>query len=268
MLTAISLYSGADNLGDGVIQAGHKIVLAIDNNADACETIKLNHPDVEVICGNVSDYLKSLPKCDAVIGGPPCQGFSIANKTRNYDLREVKNFKKARKITKCKYYFMENVRGITKVLNDDNYLINCADYGVPQTRIRRIFTNLSLPKPTHSKNKWITMKKALGIKDITTTKERLWFGSHPKFSNISYKQRAYFHELNKPARTITTKDLGIQASMMISDGTYCRKLITTELAILQGFRKNYKFYGGKTSIRKQIGNALPAVISKAFFQQY
>ena len=55
--------------------------------------------------------------------------------------------------------------------------------------------------------------------------------------------------------------------MMISDGKHARKLNIAELAILQGFRKDFQFYGGKTSIRKQIGNALPSAISKAFFSQ-
>jgi len=45
-----------------------------------------------------------------------------------------------------------------------------------------------------------------------------------------------------------------------------RKIRNDELAILQGFRKDFKFFGGKTSIKDQIGDALPAAISKAFFE--
>jgi site-specific DNA-cytosine methylase len=54
-MKVLSLYSGADNLGDGVIQAGHEVKLAIEMNNDCCRTIKLNHPDTEVINGKVSD---------------------------------------------------------------------------------------------------------------------------------------------------------------------------------------------------------------------
>ena len=77
-LNCLSLYSGADNLGDGIIQAGHKIKLCIEINSDCCKTIKLNHPDTEIINDKVSNYLESLGKFDCVVGGPPCPEFSRA----------------------------------------------------------------------------------------------------------------------------------------------------------------------------------------------
>lgn len=176
MLTAISLYSGADNLGDGFIQAGGKIKLCIEQNKDCCETIKLNHPDIEVINGLVSEHLYSLPKTDCVIGGPPCPEFSRAKHDRSFNLCEVDNFISAFLLCGAKHHFMENVQDLFQVYKEKNYLINCADYGVPQTRIRRIFTNLPLPKPTHAKNatntlfekplkEWINVKDALGLRD-------------------------------------------------------------------------------------------------------
>lgn len=149
-MKCVSLYSGADNLGDGVIQAGHEIILCVEKDKDCCETIKLNHPDIEVINGLVSDHLSTLPKCDCVIGGPPCPEFSRAKTDRTFDLCEVNNFRKAIEITKAKHHFMENVQDLYQVHKQRNFLVNCADYGVPQTRIRRIFTDMELPKPTHA----------------------------------------------------------------------------------------------------------------------
>ena len=55
--------------------------------------------------------------------------------------------------------------------------------------------------------------------------------------------------------------------MMISDGQYARKLINDEVKIIQGFSGNYKFHGGITSVKKQIGNAMPPQPIKAFFEQ-
>ena len=291
----VSLYSGADSLGDGAIQAGHDIIFAIDKDRDCCRTIKLNHPDIEVVCGSVSDHLKSLPRCDALIAGPPCQNFSSANSGRTFDLTEINNFKKARKITKCRFHFMENVHALGNVLHDKNYIINCADYGVPQKRIRRIFTNMPLPKPTHCKDNWVTVKQALHMSDgliysnrhrsrdirrgicrlyhtdrpsiVITTDPRMYHVSDKRFQNIRYGAKRQFHELAKPAHTVVTKDIGPYPSMMVSDGTHARKLTNEELAVLQGFRKDFLFFGGLTSVRRQIGNALPSAVSRAFFLQ-
>lgn len=309
MLTAISLYSGADNLGDGFIQAGGKIKLCIEKDKDCCETIKLNHPNIEVINGLVSEHLSSLPKADCVIGGPPCPEFSRANINRTMDLCEVNNFREAVKIIKAKHHFMENVQDLFKVHKKRNFLVNCADYGVPQTRIRRIFTDLDLPKPTHSQyptntlfetpmKKWVSTGEALGLSGLhyisnsghnTQNREEITRGidepadtitvastmqltnykikSIKKIRNRVFLKKHPPSELSKPAVTIKTRDRGEHGDSIISDGENFRKITNEELAVLQGFRKDFKFYGGKTSVRKQIGNALPSVISKAFFEQ-
>lgn len=276
MYDAISLYSGAGGIDDGLWQTKKiKVKVAIDIEPDMCETIRLNHPDTEVICGKVSDYIDSLPKTNIVAGGPPCPAFFRANMQRSFDMCEVNNFWAVVEKIYPKFYLMENVQDVKKKLIKHSHLVNCADYGVPQIRLRRFFTNLPLPKPTHSQKPnqrldgvtpkpWVTIRKALKIDSILNN-TKLWSINDPKFQNCSYQQRRYFHELDKPARTITTKDLGIQASMMLSDGTHCRKLTNGELATLQGFRKDYQFYGGVTSVKKQIGNAVPPPVIKAFF---
>jgi DNA (cytosine-5)-methyltransferase 1 len=314
-LKVLSLYSGADNLGDGVIQAGHDVKLAIEINNDCCRTIKLNHPDTEVINGKVSDHLESLGRFDCVIGGPPCPEFSRAKSDRTFDLCEVNNFIRAREITKAEFHLMENVQDLYQVYKERNFLVNCADYGVPQTRIRRIFTNLPLPKQTHSKTpsedlfggvikKWVSVKDALNISDgiILDKTQQCWKQKIPLYnidsphptllvdgsdnglwfiSNSGHSTRNredITRSIDEPADTIVCassvqiSNYPIKSQKKIRNrldkinGT-SRKLTNEELAILQGFRSDFKFYGGKTSVRKQIGNALPAVISKAFFKE-
>lgn len=305
-MKCVSLYSGADNLGDGVIQVGHEIILCVESNKDCCETIKLNHPDIEVINGLVSDHLESLPRADCVIGGPPCPEFSRAKTNRTMDLCEVNNFVRAREVTGAKHHFMENVQDMYKVHKERNFLVNCADYGVPQTRIRRIFTDLQLPKPTHaefptetftgeSMKKWVSVRDALRIEiqyisnsgytrqnreeiskstnepcDIIVVAGEMNLTNHSIRSMKKIRNRGMLNkhppnQLNQTAVTITAKDRGTYGDSMVTDGDCGRKLYNEELAILQGFRPDFKFYGGKTSVRKQIGNALPAAISKAFF---
>ena len=343
MLTAVSLYSGADNLGDGFIQAGNKIKICVEQDKDCCETIKLNHPDIEVINDKVSNVLTTLPKVDCVIGGPPCPEFSRAKSNRSFDLCEVNNFRKAIEITKAKHHFMENVQDLYQVHKERNFLINCADYGVPQTRIRRIFTDLPLPKATHSEfpsndlfdnqiKKWVSVREALGLDGIIQDRKTK-FGEE-KFREYSterpsntlvtdsrqffildktqqyWKQKIPLYETEKPHPTILTdassnglwfvsptgfdeknkkqisRSIDEPIMTVVNGNDYqftdkpkmstkyhqfkndykeIRRLTNEELAILQGFRKDFKFYGSKSSIKKQIGNALPSIISKSFF---
>jgi site-specific DNA-cytosine methylase len=69
--------------------------------------------------------------------------------------------------------------------------------------------------------------------------------------------------LDEPSYTLNAKDRATP-SEMITDGTYCRKLENHEIAILQGFPNDYKWFGGKSSVRKQVGNAVPPPLIRAF----
>jgi len=89
----LSLYSGGGGIDEGLKQAEIKTDIAIDYNYDACRTLKMNHPDTEVICGGrVGDYVESLPKASIVVGGPPCPEFSRANIGRTFNMCEINNF--------------------------------------------------------------------------------------------------------------------------------------------------------------------------------
>lgn len=345
-MTVISLYSGGGGIEEGMKQAGIYTDIAIDNChkfplQDPLHTIKLNHPDTEVICGNVGDFIESLPKADIVVGGPPCPEFSRANSNRSFDMCEVNNFWKVVERLQPKIYLMENVQDVKKKLWKGNYLINSADYGVPQTRLRRFFTNLPRPEPTHAENpyvtlsgmsmkKWISVKEALGLdahhledrktkfgeaefrkysmerpsptetadtrffivdnkfpgrnaleltkpvegpsmtvlanNDLQITDHRIFSTKYLKEKNPTMFDKRKPNEMDDVAFTVTSKDRSC-GSDMVTDGSYARKLTNEELALLQGFPKEYKFYGSKTSVRRQIGNAVPPPVIKAFFSQ-
>ena len=87
----------------------------------------------------------------------------------------------------------------------------------------------------------------------------------PRKLFIEDRKTKYFGEeefrrysIDKPSHTLLTDS---------RDWFEGRPLTTEELAVIQGFRTDFKFYGKKTSVRDQIGNALPAAISKAFFSK-
>lgn len=186
----IDLFCGAGGMSKGFEMAGFSPVLAIDNWKDALDTYKLNIPSAMTLCADLSridiSALKlqhGLGKVDLIIGGPPCQGFSIAGKRMIDDERNklYKSFVEFVKNFSPRIFIMENVPNILtigggvvceSILNDFRelgYKINykvlmASDYGVPQNRRRAIFVGYkegeyTFPRPS-VKNK-ITAVMAL-----------------------------------------------------------------------------------------------------------
>lgn len=168
--TVVDLFCGAGGLSLGFIEAGYKVVLANDIQDVCCETYKFNHPQLpseRVVLGDIRQVLDDfeIPESvDLVVGGPPCQGFSSANKHHKVidDPRNLlyKYFIEA--VTKFapKFVVMENVRGMLKVAGQviedyqaikvsvngklqsyvANYrLFNSQNFGVAQSRERLIY---------------------------------------------------------------------------------------------------------------------------------
>lgn len=158
----VSLFSGVGGLDLGFIRAGHQIVWANDIDKDAVATYKLNigeHIHLRDINDIPSD---EIPDCDIVIGGFPCQGFSVANTKRHEnDTRNLLYLQLLRVIKdkKPRFFLAENVKGILSLAKGKvleliykdfisigykvNYkVLNAADYGVPQRRERVIFIGI------------------------------------------------------------------------------------------------------------------------------
>lgn len=178
----IDLFSGAGGLSTGFIKpqfcGRYESVLALDNDKAAAATYNANFGE-HCLAVNIEDWLRSnvVPKADVVIGGPPCQGFSLLNQKRAGDLRRAlwEPYMDIVELSQAKAFVMENVPGLLKseeFLNIENRasklgfrllsptVVNMADYGVPQTRKRTIiigvrdsaFNMLSQafpPAPTH-----------------------------------------------------------------------------------------------------------------------
>lgn len=176
----VSLFSGAGGLDLGFIQAGHNIVWANDIYDDAVATYKQNignhitNTDIKEISSD------DIPDCDMVIGGFPCQGFSVANVKRHSDDTRNSLYKELLRVItdkKPKYFLAENVKGLlslnkgtifSMILKDfceAGYnvvykVLNSANYGVPQKRERVIIVGVrkdlpflfEFPDETHSEN--------------------------------------------------------------------------------------------------------------------
>lgn len=162
-LTYADFFCGAGGLSWGFHRAGYKMSLANDIQDCCVDTIAINHPEVpekHVIAGDINDVLSKIEELsryseiDIVAGGPPCQGFSMANRQRLIDDPRnhlYKSFIKAINILKPKFFVMENVRGMLgvkdQIIQDfaaigytaSAHLLNAKDFGVPQNRERVIF---------------------------------------------------------------------------------------------------------------------------------
>ena len=179
-MKVISLFAGAGGMDIGFIQAGFEIIWANDFNSDAVETYKKNIGD-HITLGDITKIeSESIPgnpgEIDVVIGGFPCQGFSIANKNRS--MEDSRNFLylemlRIIKDKRPKYFLAENVKGLLSMQNGnvikmiiddfrsigyevDYKVLNAADFGIPQARERiiiignRVGLNNPFPEETHA----------------------------------------------------------------------------------------------------------------------
>jgi len=161
-LKIADLFCGPGGLSQAFYEMGHKILFAIDKDSYSIETFKKNHPDSDskVICGNIEDIFEendknilTKNKYDLVMGGPPCQGFSTANRQNIKDDPRNKLYKYFLKFvyfTQPNFVLIENVVGIKNIANiivadlldlgysSDFQTIQASDYSIPQNR-RRVF---------------------------------------------------------------------------------------------------------------------------------
>lgn len=117
-IRAVSLFSGAGGMDVGFQKAGFDIIWANDFNRAACETHAANF-GCGIKCGSIEDfdYVKDIPKCDLVFGGPPCQGFSVAGKMDPNDPRSrlVFEFQKVVLAKRPRFFVMENVSALARL---------------------------------------------------------------------------------------------------------------------------------------------------------
>jgi DNA (cytosine-5)-methyltransferase 1 len=184
MFQCIDLFCGAGGLSEGFRQNGFDVLLANDFDVWCEATYKLNHPETEFISGPIQDIsaeqilskLEMKPEeLDCIIGGPPCQAFSVYNHQRGMHDERSGLFREYLRLVAGllpKYVIIENVPGMSSVedgiavkeiirslkelgYNAEVALLKAEDYGVAQERRRLIFignrinTTIIFPVPTH-----------------------------------------------------------------------------------------------------------------------
>ena len=163
--TVLDLFCGCGGMSLGFEEAGYHVLLGIDIWKDALETYKYNHKQSKTLCADMAslnpvevEKLLDGHKIDVIIGGPPCQGFSIAGKRIVDDERNklYKGFVRMVNYFQPKAFVMENVpnilsigggavkEAIIKDFEELGYHIEvqvmlASNYGVPQNRRRAVF---------------------------------------------------------------------------------------------------------------------------------
>lgn len=170
--TVVSLYSGAGGLDDGFGRAGFQTIWANDFDADAVRTYNASIPGERARHGDIDalkvDELWGREDVDVVIGGPPCQGFSVAGHMDPSDprSRHVWTFLEVVEELQPQAFVMENVKalavnkrwtGLIAALRSHAeqhlgystslFVLNAADYRVPQSRERMFFIGIRGAKP-------------------------------------------------------------------------------------------------------------------------
>ena len=201
----ISLFSGAGGMDIGFRDAGFEIAVALEKDPSCCETLRTNSPKLKVIEGDINhittsqilDVAKLEPlEAALVIGGPPCQSFSLAGKRMGLNDERGKlilEFARVVKESLPTAFVMENVKGMVNWSNgeaikailrefeepikyrDKNYhysvsyqVINGSKFGLPQHRERlfivgnRLNKTFKFPSPTYGGSEDINQKSLFG----------------------------------------------------------------------------------------------------------
>jgi DNA (cytosine-5)-methyltransferase 1 len=251
-------------------------------------------------------------------GGPPCQSWSSGGKQLGYKDergRLVEDYLRIASEIDARWLIFENVRGLLTARGLDGRpgsalefmrralfergwqthveLLNAADFGVPQRRVRLIVIGYRsgdvplMPVPTFGKsngqNPWKTLRSCLeelappsdaeiirpsgkmavelkGLAPGTGVKSAGKAEATRPGGHWGYKQGAFVADQDLPARTVTASS---QQDWIIDDEFGLRRLSPRECAAIQTFPVDWKFAGKRTSQYRQIGNAVPPVLAEA-----
>lgn len=250
-LNCIDLFCGCGGLSKGFLDAGYKVLAGVDfddaalktfeNNHDGAKALKLDLFDLNNIQVLVDLLKQNNTTLDVLIGGPPCQGFSLAGKREENDKRNslYTAMVKTAEMLKPKAILLENVPSILSLYdgkakkrifedfealgyNMNVQVLYAPDYGIPQIRKRAIFVGLlnsekkfEYPKPKLTEDKYITCEQAIsdlpslvGDEDYSPTGIRE-YATEPKtdYQRLMRRnsEKAYNHTPTKHAqKTIDT----------------------------------------------------------------
>ncbi|WP_252215799.1 DNA cytosine methyltransferase [Clostridium sp. VAP41] len=302
MLRTVALFAGCGGLDLGFENAGFNIIWANDNNKKVEETYKYNHKNTELIIKSLVDIQsEEIPECDVIIGGPPCQSWSLAGAMKGKEDSRGQLFYEYVRVIKDKRpmaFVAENVKGIVSKAHIGSFneivdmfkeagytvtykLVNAKNYGVPQDR-ERVFivgvrndlqVSYEFPEITNKEGNYVTLEKAIG--DLTDNPGEWMEGS---FSPIfmSRNRRRSWDEVaftvqasgrqtqihpDSPEMEKLDKD---KWEFKMDSTKKVRRMSVRECARIQTFPDKFEFLGNPLNENyKMIGNAVPVKLAEA-----
>lgn len=293
--TAVSLFCGAGGLDLGFDKAGFKTIWANDSDADACNTHQ-SWSNTNVVCGDISKVdMTTIPVSDVILGGFPCQGFSLSGPRNISDSRNTlyKYYVKLVNQNQPKAFIGENVKGlltmgsgrVIKTILDDfsncGYnvfykLVNAKHFGVPQDRERVVLigfrkdlkvSDFSLPD---SNGTYITLRQALenlpetNPNDVCMAPFSSRYMSRNRkrnWDNVAYTVPAMAKQVTLHPSSPDMEQIG-KDLWKFGDNGRTRRFSWREVAAIQTFPAELEFAGDLTSKYKQIGNAVPVKLAE------
>lgn len=295
----IDLFAGCGGMSKGFELAGFECAgfvefwqPAIDTHLKNCQGKLIGRDIIQIS----DEEIKKYNGVDVIVGGPPCQGFSMTGKRRSDDERNrlFEEFVRFVKILEPTYFVMENVPGIGIMDNGQGELIIkeinrafieigydlmakilvSANYGVPQNRKRTIFIGTfqggSINYPAFKEKKFLKEvldlpygedPKIQHIYDKTSTKMNYRF-SHVKEGDNYGNFNSNYRKLKMDGFSCT-----ITKSGRYIHPEYNRLLSVREHARIQSFPDDFVFMGSVKSMYEQIGNAVPVLMAKAIAEE-
>lgn len=289
-IPVVSLFCGAGGLDMGFEQAGFKTVWANDILPEACETHR-RWSSADVVCDDIRNISPAnMPAARVVVGGFPCQGFSLAGPRKIDDRRNIlyKFFVNVVDAKQPDVFVAENVKGILtlgggRILEaiisefaDKGYtvtatLVNAADYGVPQDRARVIIVGVKdgkrfeFPAATGR----TTLAEAIGdmpapeAGDVCSAPYSSRYMSRNRkrrWDDVSYTIPAMAKQCPLHPSSPDMLHMGPD-DWRFGDGK-TRRFSWREAAAVQTFPKNLEFAGDLTKKYLQIGNAVPVKLAQ------
>ena len=341
-ISVLDLFAGAGGLTAGFHAASdrYRVKRAVELDTAAAATFAATFGPDLVYRGGIETWLKEedVPQVDVIVGGPPCQGFSMLGKRDTGDQRNYLWQEYAATILRAqpKYFVVENVAAFAKsqqfrdfsestqpdgLLSDYTFewgILNAADYGAFQARKRAILIGrhrdlpaIGMPEPTHVGRHRTVLEAFKNVPpEVTETqldsrRKSYWGTELPgvfrpfelhvgrDYSELSRKRfraipaggnrfnlpddllapcwRGHTSgsgdvmgrlHWNKPSVTIRTEFFKPEKGRYLHP-VENRAITHYEAALLQGFPATHRFVGSKTSIARQIGNAVPIPLGQA-----
>jgi DNA (cytosine-5)-methyltransferase 1 len=340
--TVVSLFSGAGGLDYGFEAAGFRTRVAVEMDRDCCETLRQNRrwtvmeSPIEQVSS--ADLLRAANakrgEVDALIGGPPCQPFSKAGYWARGDSQRLSDprSRTLHEYMRCvadllpRVFFLENVHGINYSGKEEGFrvieklaeeinqaaktrytltwaVLNAADYGVPQQRVRfflvgdREGRSFQFPEATHASEEGLRQGQLFGIRaqlppvtawdaigdEKPDDEEELevrgrWAGllpSIPEGQNYLWHtnrgggkplfgwRTRYWSFLLKLAKCRPAWTIQAQPGPAIGPFHWSnRRLSALEMARLQTFPEGIRVVGGRNSVQRQLGNAVPSLLAE------